>query len=102
LDSALDSCQWDLSKDLVRFLKAIGKKIWMNTFILSCTKNKLDLNINMVCILDPNDADSPKTSCVFPKKYSIKGQGSTVNPNEEDLSFLMGNIQVDNKTKFFF
>jgi hypothetical protein len=22
------------------------------------------------------------------------GQGSTVNPNEEDLSFLMGNIQV--------
>lgn len=27
LDSALDSCQWDLSKDLVRFLKAIGKQI---------------------------------------------------------------------------
>jgi hypothetical protein len=27
LDSALDSCQWDLSKDLVRFLKAIGKNI---------------------------------------------------------------------------
>lgn len=55
-----------------------------------------------MCILDPNDADSPKTSCVFPKKYSIKGQGSTVNPNEEDLSFLMGNIQVDNKIKFLF
>lgn len=45
-------------------------------------------------ILDPNDADSPKTSCVFPAKYSIMGQGNTVNPNEEDLSFLMGNIQV--------
>jgi len=28
LDSALDSCQWDLSKDLVRFLKAIGKEIF--------------------------------------------------------------------------
>lgn len=27
LDSALDSCQWDLSKDLVRFLKAIGNII---------------------------------------------------------------------------
>lgn len=27
LDSALDSCQWDLSKDLVRFLKAIGNKL---------------------------------------------------------------------------
>lgn len=24
------------------------------------------------------------------------GQGTTVNPNEEDLSFLMGNIQVHN------
>ncbi|XP_015368473.1 PREDICTED: guanine nucleotide exchange factor subunit Rich [Diuraphis noxia] len=66
LDSALDSCQWDLSKDLVRFLKAI----------------------------DPNDADSPRTSCIFPAKYSMIGQASTVNPNEEDLSFLMGNIQV--------
>lgn len=48
--------------------------------------------------LDPNDADSPRTSCVFPAKYSMIGQGNTVNPNEEDLSFLMGNIQVSNVT----
>lgn len=47
-------------------------------------------------VLDPNDADSPRTSCIFPAKYSMIGQGTTVNPNEEDLSFLMGNIQVHN------
>jgi len=34
LDSALDSCQWDLSKDLVRFLKAIGKKILKTFFVV--------------------------------------------------------------------
>jgi len=34
LDSALDSCQWDLSKDLVRFLKAIGKNLLKNFFFV--------------------------------------------------------------------
>lgn len=28
----------------------------------------------------------------------MMAQGSTVNPNEEDLSFLMGNIQVFSDT----
>jgi hypothetical protein len=27
LDAALDHCKWELSKDLVRFLRAIGKHI---------------------------------------------------------------------------
>lgn len=52
--------------------------------------------LKLYYVLDPNDADSPKTSCIFPAKYSMIGQSNIVNPNEEDLSFLMGNIQVDN------
>ena len=32
LDAALEQCKWDLAKDLVRFLKAIGKLVLIGFF----------------------------------------------------------------------
>ncbi|GLH13764.1 Guanine nucleotide exchange factor subunit Rich [Gryllus bimaculatus] len=46
LDSSLDHCKWELSKDLVRFLRAI----------------------------DPNDVESPRASFILPSKYGVNPQ----------------------------
>ncbi|PSN48149.1 hypothetical protein C0J52_08719 [Blattella germanica] len=43
LDAALDQCKWELSKELVRFLRAI----------------------------DPNDVESPRASFILPSKYGV-------------------------------
>lgn len=66
LDTALDQCKWDLAKDLVRFLRAI----------------------------DPNDVESPRTSFVMPPKFCMPQQTPPVSPNEEDLSVILGSVQV--------
>ncbi|XP_054278779.1 guanine nucleotide exchange factor subunit Rich isoform X2 [Macrosteles quadrilineatus] len=74
LDSTLESGKWELSKDLVRFLKAI----------------------------DPNDAesaDSPRTSFIHANKYGVP-QPPPVNPNEEDLSLVLGSMQVSRGRSF--
>ncbi|XP_046662449.1 guanine nucleotide exchange factor subunit Rich isoform X3 [Homalodisca vitripennis] len=71
LDSTLENGKWELSKDLVRFLKAI----------------------------DPNDVESPRTSFIHPTKYGVP-QTPPVNPNEEDLSLVLGTMQVSRGRSF--
>ncbi|XP_075216315.1 guanine nucleotide exchange factor subunit Rich [Lycorma delicatula] len=72
LDSTLENCKWELSKDLVRFLKAI----------------------------DPNDVESPRASIIMPSKYGILPQTPPVAPNEEDLSLVLGAMQVSRGRSF--
>ncbi|KAI5708804.1 hypothetical protein M8J76_003642 [Diaphorina citri] len=71
LDATLDAGKWDLAKDLVRFLKAI----------------------------DPNDIESPRTSVIHHNyKFGLPPTVSPLTPplttNEEDLSMLLGTMQV--------
>ncbi|KAJ8679952.1 hypothetical protein QAD02_015739 [Eretmocerus hayati] len=68
LDAALEQAKWELSRDLIRFLRAI----------------------------DPTDADLSKTpNSVTPKKPS---QASTISSSmeerEEDLTLVLGSMQV--------
>ncbi|XP_067001739.2 guanine nucleotide exchange factor subunit Rich [Anabrus simplex] len=72
LDAALEHCKWDLSKDLVRFLRAI----------------------------DPNDVESPRASFILPSKYGVNTQTPPVSPNEEDLSLVLGTMQVSRGRSF--
>ncbi|XP_018917373.1 guanine nucleotide exchange factor subunit Rich isoform X2 [Bemisia tabaci] len=74
LDATLDECRWELSKDLVRFLKAI----------------------------DPNDVDSqsPRTSFVVASKYGMISPPSPVYPNEEDLSLVLGTMHVSRSRSY--
>lgn len=65
LDTALEERNWELAKDLVRFLRAI----------------------------DPNDVESPRTSFVMGGKFGHSGlQSSAVSPNAEDLSLILGTM----------
>ena len=43
LDAALEHCQWQLAKDLVRFLKAIGQRV-----SVFCTISKLHIHLHTV------------------------------------------------------
>ncbi|XP_047001163.1 guanine nucleotide exchange factor subunit Rich [Schistocerca americana] len=72
LNAALDSCRWELSKDLVRFLRAI----------------------------DPNDVESPRASFILPAKYGVNTQTPPISPNEEDLSLVLGTMQVSRGRSF--
>lgn len=66
LDTALHQERWDLARDLVRFLRAI----------------------------DPNDVDSPRNSVNVQAKYGQVVQSQTVSPNAEDLSVILGTMQL--------
>ncbi|XP_059059066.1 guanine nucleotide exchange factor subunit Rich [Achroia grisella] len=66
LDTALQHERWDLARDLVRFLRAI----------------------------DPNDVDSPRNSVNVQAKYGQIAQSQTVSPNAEDLSVILGSMQL--------
>ncbi|CAK1550750.1 unnamed protein product [Leptosia nina] len=66
LDTALQNERWDLARDLVRFLRAI----------------------------DPNDVDSPRNSVNVQTKYGQVVQSQTVSPNAEDLSVILGTMQL--------
>ncbi|XP_026741038.1 guanine nucleotide exchange factor subunit Rich [Trichoplusia ni] len=66
LDTALQQERWDLARDLVRFLRAI----------------------------DPNDVDSPRNSVNVQAKYGQVVQSQTVSPNAEDLSVILGTMQL--------
>ncbi|XP_063540350.1 guanine nucleotide exchange factor subunit Rich [Cydia strobilella] len=66
LDTALQHERWDLARDLVRFLRAI----------------------------DPNDVDSPRNSVNVQAKYGQIVQSQTVTPNAEDLSVILGSMQL--------
>lgn len=69
LDSTLNSSKWELSKDLVRFLKAI----------------------------DPNDVEHSRAPIVVPSRIP---QTPPVNGNEEDLSLVLGTMQVTRGRSF--
>ncbi|XP_077293997.1 guanine nucleotide exchange factor subunit Rich [Arctopsyche grandis] len=72
LDTALLKGRWDLARDLVRFLRAI----------------------------DPNDLESPRTSIIMGSKFTINPQAPPVSPNAEDLSVILGNMQVSRGRSF--
>ncbi|XP_063700094.1 guanine nucleotide exchange factor subunit Rich [Culicoides brevitarsis] len=68
LDASLEQKNWNLSHDLVRFLKAI----------------------------DPNDTDSPRTSFVLGGKLFSNAQSPPVNPDDEDLSLILTHMTPRN------
>jgi hypothetical protein len=45
-------------------------------------------------IIDPNDVESPRASFIVPSKYGVNPQTPPVSPNEEDLSLVLGTMQV--------
>ncbi|XP_065331674.1 guanine nucleotide exchange factor subunit Rich isoform X2 [Cloeon dipterum] len=65
LDTALQHNKWELAKDLVRFLRAI----------------------------DPNDVELPRQPMLAASKYGM-AQSPPVSPHEEDLSLVLGTLQV--------
>ncbi|XP_026289117.1 guanine nucleotide exchange factor subunit Rich isoform X1 [Frankliniella occidentalis] len=75
LDAALENCHWELSKDLVRFLRAI----------------------------DPNDVESPRASFVMPShslRYGLSPQSPPLSPSQEDLTLVLGTMQVSRGRSF--
>lgn len=81
LNTALDQSKWELAKDLVRFLRAIGETI-------ETKKNQLHKHK----LTDPNDVESPRNSFILPSKLSNK-QTPPVSPNAEEISLILGNVQ---------
>ncbi|XP_071454876.1 guanine nucleotide exchange factor subunit Rich [Hetaerina americana] len=77
LDAALEQGRWELSRDLVRFLRAI----------------------------DPTDVESPRASfSLLPSKFGVGSPHpptpAVLCPNEEDLSLLLGTMQVSRGRSF--
>ncbi|XP_046389380.1 guanine nucleotide exchange factor subunit Rich [Ischnura elegans] len=76
LDAALEQGRWELSRELVRFLRAI----------------------------DPMDVESPRASfSLLPSKFGVGSSHPptpAVCPNEEDLSLLLGTMQVSRGRSF--
>lgn len=82
LNTALDQSKWELAKDLVRFLRAIGKTI----------ETKKKSASQKYKLTDPNDVESPRNSFILPSKLSNK-QTPPVSPNAEEISLILGNVQ---------
>jgi hypothetical protein len=93
LDAALHQCKWELSKDLVRFLRAIGKLTVLRKTSAIAALCSLLCN-GIFVIADPNDVESPRASFILPSKYGVNPQTPPVSPNEEDLSLVLGTMQV--------
>jgi hypothetical protein len=91
LDAALEQGRWDLSRDLVRFLRAIGNTVTITIKFILCFKN-------IYLILDPNDVDSSKTSSAVMSKKST--QGSTLSSQEDDLTLVLGTMQVSRNRSY--
>ncbi|KAK0096482.1 hypothetical protein PV326_005376 [Microctonus aethiopoides] len=72
LDAALEQGRWELSRDLVRFLRAI----------------------------DPNDVESPRTSWGGTSKLAGSPPTPSVSPHEEDLSLVLGTMQVSRSRSY--
>ncbi|XP_014243624.1 guanine nucleotide exchange factor subunit Rich [Cimex lectularius] len=72
LDSTLSNCKWELSKELVRFLKAI----------------------------DPNDVECVRSPPLMVASNCRIPQTPPVNGNEEDLSLVLGTTQVSRGRSF--
>ncbi|XP_011308460.1 guanine nucleotide exchange factor subunit Rich [Fopius arisanus] len=72
LDAALEQGRWELSRDLVRFLRAI----------------------------DPNDVDSPRNSWGGSAKLAGPPPTPPVSPHEEDLSLVLGTMQVSRSRSY--
>ncbi|XP_014479745.1 PREDICTED: guanine nucleotide exchange factor subunit Rich [Dinoponera quadriceps] len=72
LDAALEQGRWELSRDLVRFLRAI----------------------------DPNDVESPRTSWSGSAKLGGPPQTPPLSPHEDDLSLVLGTMQVSRSRSY--
>lgn len=88
LETALEQQKWDLAKDLVRFLRAIGKRRGQQ-FLFNQRQKQI---IQFVSISDPNDVESPRTSFVMGNKLHLSQQNAPVSPNAEDLSLILGSM----------
>lgn len=44
-------------------------------------------------VIDPNDAESPRTSFTLQPKLGLTQQTAPVTPNAEDISLILGNVQ---------
>lgn len=56
--------------------------------------------ILLILFSDPNDVESPRTSVILGPKFSINPQTPTVSPNAEDLSVILGSMQVNRGRSF--
>lgn len=72
LDAALEQSRWELSRDLVRFLRAI----------------------------DPNDVESPRASWGGSTKLAGSPPTPSVSSHEEDLSLVLGTMQVSRSRSY--
>ncbi|KAG5322043.1 RIC1 factor, partial [Acromyrmex heyeri] len=72
LDAALEQGRWELSRDLVRFLRAI----------------------------DPNDVESPRTSWSGSAKLVGPPQTPPLSPHEDDLALVLGTMQVSRSRSY--
>ncbi|XP_066582694.1 guanine nucleotide exchange factor subunit Rich-like isoform X2 [Prorops nasuta] len=72
LDAALEQGRWELSRDLVRFLRAI----------------------------DPNDVESPRTSWGGTAKLGGPSPTPPLSPHEDDLSLVLGTMQVSRSRSY--
>lgn len=48
----------------------------------------------LILTLDPNDIESPRTSFIIPNKLGLGQASPPVMPNAEELSLILGNMQV--------
>lgn len=52
------------------------------------------LSDGIFILTDPNDVESPRASFILPSKYGVNPQTPPISPNEEDLSLVLGTMQV--------
>jgi hypothetical protein len=89
LDAALDSCSWDLAKELIRFLRTIGESasVLSREFFLLQDR----------CYSDPDELGEGSQRHIPPTHYSKTPQTPPINTSapEEEISLLLGTLQVD-------
>lgn len=60
------------------------------------------LSDGIFILTDPNDVESPRASFILPSKYGVNPQTPPISPNEEDLSLVLGTMQVCTDAKVLY
>lgn len=97
LETALEEEKWELAKELVRFLRAIGayicKIMAKHQFLCYLMDSAIFTRLNVKFTFpDPNDVESPRNSFVMGNKLHSTQQPAPVSPNAEDLSLILGSM----------
>ena len=53
--------------------------------------------MDIVDLIDPNDVESPRTSVSSLPMYGLGASSPPVSPNMDDLSLVLGSMQVSRK-----